>query len=310
MDHFRNTLGPARRPASARLTNSIVPLRTPQLRFILDSSVGIVTGPHAGDRGIGVQFSTPAEIVFSLQRPKKIFALPTPLSSGHGVLCLWRWATGVMPRGWMCGVMSPPPRTSSWYGTRSLPSDCINPKYTPPHSSWCRWCEFEDHNLHFPFMACCHRHDWCSPLFERTEIGVCYGDRWSVPITGPVVALRVGRGIALLFHDRGTRRGWVVSSTPRPTLPPGKTRYPLYRRLGGTQGRSKRAENLAPPVFDPRNVLPEIRKVPVGIHLRPWAKSAVTQSNLRNSKKKFDKFLPKKSPLPNFVTGLQTALSL
>ena len=32
----------------------------------------------------------------------------------------------------------------------------------------------------------------------------------------PGVAQRVGRGIALLFHDRGTRRGWVVSSTPRP----------------------------------------------------------------------------------------------
>jgi hypothetical protein len=31
------------------------------------------------------------------------------------------------------------------------------------------------------------------------------------------------------------------------TLPPGKTRYPLYRRLGGPQGRSGRAENLAPP---------------------------------------------------------------
>ena len=29
----------------------------------------------------------------------------------------------------------------------------------------------------------------------------------SVPVTGPVVAQRVGRGIALLFHDRGTRRG-------------------------------------------------------------------------------------------------------
>ena len=28
-----------------------------------------------------------------------------------------------------------------------------------------------------------------------------------VPITGPVVAQREGRGIALLFHDRGTRRG-------------------------------------------------------------------------------------------------------
>jgi len=45
------------------------------------------------------------------------------------------------------------------------------------------------------------------------------------------VAQRVGRGIALLFHDRGTRRGWVVSSTPRPHFTPGKDRYPFYRRL-------------------------------------------------------------------------------
>ena len=41
-----------------------------------------------------------------------------------------------------------------------------------------------------------------------------------------------------------------------PTLPPGKTRCPLYRRLGGPQGRSERAENLAAPGFDPRNVQP------------------------------------------------------
>jgi len=27
------------------------------------------------------------------------------------------------------------------------------------------------------------------------------------PVTGPGVAQRVGTGIALLFHDRGTRRG-------------------------------------------------------------------------------------------------------
>ena len=32
----------------------------------------------------------------------------------------------------------------------------------------------------------------------------------------PGVAQRVGRVIALLFHDRDTRRGWVVSSTTRP----------------------------------------------------------------------------------------------
>ena len=30
----------------------------------------------------------------------------------------------------------------------------------------------------------------------------------------PGVAERVGRGIALPFHDCGTRRGWAVSSTP------------------------------------------------------------------------------------------------
>ena len=35
---------------------------------------------------------------------------------------------------------------------------------------------------------------------------------------------------------------------------PGKTRYPLYSKLGGPQGRSGRAENLAPPAFDPRTV--------------------------------------------------------
>ena len=40
-------------------------------------------------------------------------------------------------------------------------------------------------------------------------------------------------------------------------LPPGKTRYPLYRRLGGPQGRSEQVWKLSPPPgFDPRNVQP------------------------------------------------------
>jgi len=33
------------------------------------------------------------------------------------------------------------------------------------------------------------------------------GKRKVFPVTGPVVAQRVGRDITLLFHDRGTRRG-------------------------------------------------------------------------------------------------------
>jgi hypothetical protein len=60
-------------------------------------------------------------------------------------------------------------------------------------------------------------------------------------------AQRGSRGIALLFYltlalDRG---GW---STPRPgRFTPGKeTRYPLYRRLGGPQGRSGRMLKISP----------------------------------------------------------------
>ena len=44
------------------------------------------------------------------------------------------------------------------------------------------------------------------------------------------------------------------AARPGRTLPPGKTWYPLYRGLGGPQGRSGQAENLAPPGFDPRTV--------------------------------------------------------
>jgi hypothetical protein len=40
-------------------------------------------------------------------------------------------------------------------------------------------------------------------------------------------------------------------------LPPRKTRFPLYRRLGGPQGRSGRVmKNSSPPGFDPRTVHP------------------------------------------------------
>ena len=40
-------------------------------------------------------------------------------------------------------------------------------------------------------------------------------------------------------------------------LPPGKTRYPLYRRLGGSQGRSGEVRKIWPPLgFDPRTVQP------------------------------------------------------
>ena len=56
-------------------------------------------------------------------------------------------------------------------------------------------------------------------------------------------------------------------------LSPGKNRYPLYRSLGGPQGRSGRARKISPPPpgFDPQTVQPVARPTmptrPTYIHL-------------------------------------------
>ena len=71
------------------------------------------------------------------------------------------------------------------------------------------------------------------------------------PCTGRT-ARRRNRGIAVLFLDHDTRRGWGISVRPSRSLHPGKTRYPLYRRLSGPQVR----KISSPPGFDPRTVKP------------------------------------------------------
>ena len=52
------------------------------------------------------------------------------------------------------------------------------------------------------------------------------------------------------------------------TLPSGKTRYPLYRRLGGPQGRSGRAENLVPTGIRSRTAQPVVSRY-TGWAIRP-----------------------------------------
>ena len=71
------------------------------------------------------------------------------------------------------------------------------------------------------------------------------------------VAQRMGRGIALLFHDRGSRRGWVVSSTPRPLFTPGKDPVPILQTAGWATGAVwTGAENLVPTGIRSRTVQP------------------------------------------------------
>ena len=69
---------------------------------------------------------------------------------------------------------------------------------------------------------------------------------------------RGSRCIALLFHDRGTRRRVRGQGhAPADLYPRGKIRYPLYRRLDGAKGRSGQTRKISPlPGFDPRTVQP------------------------------------------------------
>jgi hypothetical protein len=62
-------------------------------------------------------------------------------------------------------------------------------------------------------------------------------------------ATKAQRGVEVplySFFNLGDRGEWVVNATPRPLYPQGKTRYALYRRLGGPQGRSGRVRKISP----------------------------------------------------------------
>jgi len=59
------------------------------------------------------------------------------------------------------------------------------------------------------------------------------------------------------FLTNDTRRGEGSASRAGHSLPPGKSRYSLYRRLGGPQGRSGQVRKISPPSgFDLRTFQP------------------------------------------------------
>jgi len=66
---------------------------------------------------------------------------------------------------------------------------------------------------------------------------------------------------------------WSAAGPSR-TLPPGKTRYPFHRRLGGPQGRSGRAENLVPTGIRSRIVQPVVSRY------TDWATGPTGQRNI------------------------------
>ena len=79
---------------------------------------------------------------------------------------------------------------------------------------------------------------------------------------------------------------WSAARPGRP-LPPGKTRYPLYRRLGAPQGRSGRVENLVPTGIRSWTVQPVVSRYPTELPGPPNTKEvpkSKTQLHKQKSK--------------------------
>ena len=95
---------------------------------------------------------------------------------------------------------------------------------------------FEKKKISSPYQD--SNYGLCSPKRSRcTELYiVAPNQKVKLSRYRPGVAQRVGRGIALHFHDRGTRRGWVVSSTPRPHFTPGKAPVSIVQEAGWILG--------------------------------------------------------------------------
>ena len=66
------------------------------------------------------------------------------------------------------------------------------------------------------------------------------------------------------------------ATRPGRNLPTGKTRYPFYKRLGGPQGRCRRAENLVPSVIRSRTVQPVVSRY------TDWATRLTIEMSTRN----------------------------
>ena len=71
---------------------------------------------------------------------------------------------------------------------------------------------------------------------------------------------------------------WSAAHAGR-NLPLGKTRYPLYRKLSGPQGRYWRAENRTPPGLNPRTVQSVISRCTVwATRHTSWLDTATEQA--------------------------------
>jgi hypothetical protein len=82
-------------------------------------------------------------------------------------------------------------------------------------------------------------------ILKSRKVSLFFRSDYIAPVSGYPSALKCC--IFRVVLDPGARRGWVFSTNAPAALPPGKTRYPLYRRLGWPQGRSGLVRKISPP---------------------------------------------------------------
>jgi hypothetical protein len=112
--------------------------------------------------------------------------------------------------------------------------------------------------VHIHIMAFGHRGGFIFIIFTHID---CNGEAKVVPVLFllSTTPWRRIEGVEVWLHtffDLGTRWRRVVSFTPRPLYPQGKSPwYPLYKRLGGPQSRSGRSDeeknSQLPPGIEP-----------------------------------------------------------
>ena len=95
----------------------------------------------------------------------------------------------------------------------------------------CDWFDtrWQQHSTHL------HTNNTMKTEFtERNIHNIKVNVKWSRYMPG--VARRVCRCVAVLFNDRGTRMGWVVSSTHRPNFTSGKDHVSVLQEDGWAPG--------------------------------------------------------------------------
>jgi hypothetical protein len=136
-------------------------------------------------------------------------------------------------------------------------------------------------NIHDEFIPRITTRDCCNVILFEASTSVCFWTHESCSkckllSSHSLIRVKVKVKINLEQATKGQRgRTFPLTSAldgvggqryAPAALPPGQSRYPLYRRLGGSQGWSGQVRKISlPPVFDPRTVQP------VGSRYTDWA---------------------------------------